>query len=641
MSYYWQFDLCAMSITTLLLVHTIRHKDIGQSKNKWFLAMVVAALVSSVADLPGIYMQNIPERFHLLTADLSTMLFLSARNMLPWLYACYVGALLRLDLQVKKRLMALVMLPAVLMILIMLFEPSRRLVYSYVEGVSYRHGPLFNVFYYLTAYYVLLGVYLMLRYRKAIQRKEKLAFYGFTVLSLIPVVLQGIYPRLKWSLFFQTVGLLGAFLTIDNEEALRSPESGFYNRYALMHDAGQLFDLGLAAYVMFIRIPSIQTVSVAVGQAAVKQISRDMGRFIHKQLPSGWSLYEYSANQFAVIAYNAADVQAEQTVQELKERFSKDWTYEGGSIQLSSQILIVKVPDKAASLEQLVMIMDSASSPAEPGVQVIYVDELTRQQTEARILFALRKALSERRLMVFYQPIYDTRSGVVHTAEALLRMQDPALGMVSPEIFIPLAEKNGLMNEIGDFVFEEVCRFLSQYRDKGSVFRMVEVNLSAVQCVDQGLPERWDAIMRQYGVKPEQFCLEITESAMVSSRYAMDRVTDALRRRGFSFALDDYGTGYANNAFIMDFPFEIIKIDKSILWGADKNNRADQMLRHIIAMVHDLNMKIVVEGVETKAQREKLERAGVEYLQGYLFSKPLPEKKAATISQLTDCYDKM
>ena len=105
----------------------------------------------------------------------------------------------------------------------------------------------------------------------------------------------------------------------------------------------------------------------------------------------------------------------------------------------------------------------------------------------------------------------------------------------------------------------------------------------------------------------------------------MGVVTDALRGRGFSFALDDYGTGYANNSFIMDFPFEIIKIDKSILWGADNSDKADRLLHHMIYMIHDLDMKVVVEGVETQAQREKLEKAGVEYLQGYLFSKPVPE----------------
>ena len=142
------------------------------------------------------------------------------------------------------------------------------------------------------------------------------------------------------------------------------------------------------------------------------------------------------------------------------------------------------------------------------------------------------------------------------------------------------------------------------------------------------LPERWKGILSRYSVRPEDICLEITESAMVSSRLNLGKVTDALREMGFTFALDDYGTGYANSAFIMEFPFEIIKIDKSILWGAIDNEKADRILQHTISMVHDLDMKVVVEGVETAEQRDKLLSAGVEYLQGYYYSKPVPGGEA-------------
>ena len=631
MRYYWQFDLCALSVAMLVLIETFLRKDMKQRKNLWFLMLVFAIIVSSIADLPGIYMQNNPESFHLLTADLSTMVFLTVRKMLPWLYPCYVGAFLRLKLSVKKPIMFVVMLPELLMILCMLIEPTRRLVYYYVDGRTYHRGPLFNAFYFLTAYYVLIGIIMMLQYRKAIGSKEKVAFYAFTLLSLIPVVVQGYSPKLKWALFFQSLGLLGAYHTIDNEVAIRSPESGFYNRYALLNDAGQLFDIGISAYVMLIKVPSLHTVAFAVGRDAVRRISRDMGTFILQQLPTGWNLYEYGENQFAVIAYNASREQAESVVLCLKDRFSRNWEYESGSIQLSSEIMVGKVPDKAADLEQLVMVMDTPYVPEEAGAQVVYIDVPASQQYEARVLVALRNALREHRMKVFYQPIYDTALGVIHTAEALIRLNDPELGMVSPEYFIPLAEKNGLMKEIGDFVFEEVCRFMDQYCRADNGFRMIEVNLSAVQCVDQELPARWDGIMSKYHVDPHRLCLEITESAMVSSRFNMDAVTDALRERGFSFALDDYGTGYSNNSFIMNFPFEIIKIDKSILWGADKSEKADRLLHHIISMIHDLEMKVVVEGVETQAQREKLEKAGVEYLQGYLFSKPVPGEEALAV----------
>ena len=626
MRYYWQFDLCALAVGLLVLLETLRRKDLKQRKNKWFLAIVLAIIVSSIADLPGIYMQNVPEKFHLFTADISTMIFLTVRNMLPWLYACYVGSLLKLSLNVKKWVMGFVMAPEILMILWMLIEPTRRFVYYYENNITYHRGPLFNVFYFLTAYYVIIGVFMMIRYRKALNKREKLAFYTFTVLSLVPVVIQAFFPELKWALFFQSIGLLGAFLTIDNEDAIRSPESGFYNRYALIHDAGRLFDIGINAYVLLIKSPSIQSVAVAIGRDAEKCISRDMGEFIEKLIPSGWSMYEYGANQFAVIAYNASDMQAGEIVSSLKDRFSREWSYKNGSLRLPTEIMVGKIPEKAENLEQLVMVMDTPYHPESAEALVIYFDEPTKRQNEAEVEISLRTALQEGRFSVHYQPIYDSRRNSIHSAEALARLKDPNLGMIPPDVFIPIAERNGLMGVIGDFVFEDACRFMARHQNDGCGITMVEVNLSAVQCVDQKLPKRWDDIMSRYGVKPEQFCLELTESAIASSPFTMSVVTDSLRERGFSFALDDYGTGYANNAYIMEFPFEIIKIDKSLLWGADKNEKTDKLLRHIISMIHDLGLELVVEGVETPEQRQKLEQAHVEYLQGFLFSKPLPEE---------------
>lgn len=251
---------------------------------------------------------------------------------------------------------------------------------------------------------------------------------------------------------------------------------------------------------------------------------------------------------------------------------------------------------------------------------------------ESKILVALKNAVRNRSLRVYYQPIYDTNMNCILTAEALVRLDDPILGLVTPDKFIPLAEKNGLIKEIGDFVFEEVCSFLDRHRGNQYAFTKVEVNLSVLQCADEELPDRWDKIMKKYNVTSQQFCLEITESAMLSTSSNIGKVIRTLRERGFSFALDDYGTGFANDSIITEFPFDLIKIDKSIVWGADNNEKGDKVLHHIISMIHDLDMKIVAEGVETEEQRKKLENAKVEYLQGFLFSKPVPEMEAISAS---------
>ena len=623
--YYWQFNLCALCVTLLIILEVAKRKDLKQEKNKWFLLIGLAIILASLADLPGIYMLNAPERFNYVVADLSMMVFLILRNMMPFLYACYLGSILKLRLRVKKWVLGVMVLPEAVMLVWMLIEPSRRLVYYY-QGTEYVGGPLVDIFYVFTAYYVVLGMAMVLYYRKALKRKEKFAYYAFSILSLAPVAVQVFYPQLKWALFFQAIGLLGASLTIDNEEAVRSPVTGFYNRYALLHDAGQIFAMGLDADVILIKIPSIQSLAVAIGGETVEQINCDIGNHLLKQIPSRWTMYQYGPERYAIVAYRPREGQTDAFVKLLKNRFVEPWEYGNGSIQLSSEILVCRLPEKLANVEQLTMVMDAPFEPLQAGAQVVYIDEPANQQYEAKVEMALRGAIKDKKLLVYYQPIQDTSLNRIHTAEALVRLNDPELGMVSPEYFIPLAEKHGLMRDLGDFVFENVCKFLDEHRDTGLSY--VEVNLSAVQAVDGMLPDRWDRIMKKYAVRPEQFCLEITESALATSRFTMEKVIEDLKSRGFSFALDDYGTGYANNAYVMEFPFDLIKIDKSILWGADSNEKTNKLLHHSIMMFHDLEMKVVVEGVETPEHREKLEKAGVEFLQGYLFSKPLPDDAA-------------
>jgi len=635
MTYFWQFDICALCLACILVLDTLMHKDLKQTKNRWFLAMAVAMVISSISDIPGILMQNNPQLFDRVTSDVSTMVFLTVRNTLPWLYACYVGSLLNLQRRYKKITTVLIMIPEIIMIGWMLIMPARRLVYYYADGTTYKHGPLFNAFYVLTALYVLIGVFIVIRYRKALKLKIKAAFYCFTLLSLVPVVVQSFYPMLKWALFFQALGLLGAALTIDNEEAVRSPESGFYNKYALYHDAKQAYDIGDKAGVIFVKVPSTQNVAVAIGGNAVDKINRDMGNFILRILPPHWQMYEVSCNNYAVLAPTANDTDLYGIASQIKERFSGYWEYDGGSIDLPSVILIGSIPDKLASIEQFVYVMEEEIVPERNGSQIMRINETAKEAYEAKVEFVLRNAIKTNGLMVYYQPIYDTNQNRIHTAEALLRLFDPELGMISPEFFIPLAEKRGLMKEIGDFVFEEVCRFLSRHREGDIGLTSVDVNISAVQCVDRELPERWDKIIAKYDVKPEQICLEITESALSSSLFKMGSVIEELRKRGYLLALDDYGTGYANNAYVMQFPFDVIKIDKSILWGADKNEKSDKLLHHSVLMIHDLGMQAVVEGVETPQHREKLESAGVEFLQGYIFSKPVPESEAVLFFEKT------
>ena len=183
-------------------------------------------------------------------------------------------------------------------------------------------------------------------------------------------------------------------------------------------------------------------------------------------------------------------------------------------------------------------------------------------------------------------------------------------------------------------VLESVCRFLQKEDITQYGLHYIEVNLSIIECMQDILPQEIGKILDKYGVSPQLLNLEITETALAQSKTILADNMHKINEMGVSFSLDDYGTGYSTITYMMTLPFKIVKIDKSILWSSFENERAMIALCASINMIKDMNMEIVVEGVESREMADRLIQLGTDYLQGYYFSKPLPEK------QFIECVSK-
>ena len=237
----------------------------------------------------------------------------------------------------------------------------------------------------------------------------------------------------------------------------------------------------------------------------------------------------------------------------------------------------------------------------------------------------LGKAIKEDGFCVHYQPIYSVEKGRYTTAEALVRFKESDIGFVSPEEFIPIAEKNGMIVRIGEIVFEKVCKFYKENHLEEKGIENIHFNLSVVECMQQKLHEKIENIMDMYKLDSSKISLEITETAAVTSREIIINNMNQLIDRGFKFSMDDYGTGFSNTSTLIAYPFDEIKIDKSIVWSAMEDEKAMIAFKHSVAMIKDLDFKIVAEGVETKEQAKMLGDLGCDYFQGYYYSKPVSE----------------
>ncbi len=241
---------------------------------------------------------------------------------------------------------------------------------------------------------------------------------------------------------------------------------------------------------------------------------------------------------------------------------------------------------------------------------------------QAELLRDLRTAVERGQLMLYYQPKIDARSLQITGAEALLRWQHPQRGMVSPAVFIPLAERHGLIARIGGWVIEEACRQAAEWRAQGLRMR-VAVNLSGHQMRQDDLVDQIEQSIRRHDIRPERLTVEITESvAMENTAHTRDAF-ERLRRAGLHVSIDDFGTGHSSLASLRRLPAAELKIDRAFVTDLATSAEARGIAQAIVQMAHTLDRRVVAEGVENETQRDLLVAMGCDELQGYLFAKPM------------------
>jgi EAL domain-containing protein (putative c-di-GMP-specific phosphodiesterase class I) len=257
------------------------------------------------------------------------------------------------------------------------------------------------------------------------------------------------------------------------------------------------------------------------------------------------------------------------------------------------------------------------------GATYMFFDSRMLEDARERIelLRDLRTAIEQHQFELFFQPKVDARSEQVTAAEALLRWPHPTRGMVGPDVFIPLAERYGLIVPLGNWVIEEACRQARIWRDAGLRMR-VAINLSAYQMRQEDLVDRITNTLKQYGIKPERLTCEITESVAMEDTQITKATFERLGRAGIHLSIDDFGTGYSSLAYLGKLPASELKIDRSFVMDLDKR-AGQEIVEAVIRLSHALKLKVVAEGVETQEQRQFLLDKGCDELQGYLFARPM------------------
>ncbi len=344
------------------------------------------------------------------------------------------------------------------------------------------------------------------------------------------------------------------------------------------------------------------------------------------------AMYYLGVGRYVLIVHKREIFSEEDFLNHLRERAESTFDLNNVNIHLNLFVAVMNLEsgkiNKKNFFKYFTACDDMRYRSSEP-IEIIKgesigIDKMHRYRSVEE---AIERALVEKEFRIFYQPIISTEKKKIISAEALIRLNDRVLGFVSPEEFIPISENNGKIMEISEYVIDNVFSFVKKNRLEDMGIEFIEMNLSVMQCMDKKLVEKLQFYLDKYEVEPRQINLEITETATNFDEERLKKQLAKIKSLGFSFSLDDYGTGYSNLVRVLEYPVDVIKLDKSIVWSAfhDKDNFVT--LKNLISMFHDVRRKIVAEGVESEEQMTTLTELGCDYLQGYYYSKPVSEEE--------------
>jgi len=380
--------------------------------------------------------------------------------------------------------------------------------------------------------------------------------------------------------------------------------------------------------LLYIDLDGFKPVNDSFGYSCGDALLREVGARLQALGRSTDTIARLGADEFLMLLDGDPDSASAALVAErVRQSLQQPYAVDGKEVRLSCSVGIVLFPEHGPR-GKLIARADAAMLAAKHagGNMQCFFDQRMEHDAEGAIDLQrdLRSAIDSRSgLELYYQPKIDGRTGHVTGAEALLRWHHPTRGMVSPVVFIPVAERFGLIGALGQWVTDEACRQVRAWLDAGLTMR-VAVNLSVHQLRQPDLVEKIQESLQRHHVPAELITFEITESAAMEDAQASLRIFERLAQIRVLLSIDDFGTGYSSLSYLRRLPASQLKIDRSFVQDVDKEEDARSIVRAVIKLAHALGLEVVAEGVETAAQQGILMRMGCDQLQGFLYAKPMP-----------------
>ncbi len=622
-------DCCAFLVLLVLISVYLIRRSVRIFQNNIFFAMLVCQTAATLADVLSVTGEGKKAAVVMLMKSLTVLLDVAS----AFLFALYVTAYITYHVQWKQVIKQMIA-PLAAVAAALLVNAFTGVFFS-AKGAYFEQEPLFALFFMIQMGYLVYGILLMYRLRTRLTREKLLMMMPFAVLMFFSGALQYMLPSILLQHFIAALMSVSLFFGLLNPDELYDRESGLFNAAAFASHMEKRMRSKNSCQLIAVGIRDMDLIRESLGKEESGALSEEIIRFL-KGYEDNALVFRLEQDIFCIVPDGDDLKGAEKIEDEVVNRFRLPFLQGSYELEVGSVCCLIEAPRDAGNREEIMGIIRLAfRTGVQKGLNVVGIGDLDirHESYMKEIDEKVRNAIRDHKLEVFYQPIYSTKDKKFVAAEALLRMHDDDHGFVSPAVFIPVAEANGSIVEIDSFVMESVCRMISENDFDKLGLHYIEVNLSPADCMQDNLVWKVKKMLFDHHVSPARLNLEITETASDSLTQLVDDNVRALHEIGIRFSLDDFGTGYSSLSRILQLPLSIIKIDKSILQPvfderlseAERKN-ARLMLESCVDMIKRIGGEIVTEGVETAEQAEEVIRLGCDYIQGFYYSKPLPEE---------------
>ena len=621
LDYYILGEVTVCILSAILCYNIFATFSPYERSHRLFLYSAISSFIVSFSDILTVFCITYYYDFPSAISYIINFIYFIFLIAVPYFMSCYSYTLTVTKRDSSRLGYIIPSVIYVLYILLMIINTKTGWIFKINSTEGYIRGPLIIVTYAVAVIFIFLSFIYALFTRKYVAKRLFIVFLIYPIIAFLIILVQFIYPKVLLTGVASFSSLLIAYISVQSDMLEFDLGTGLFTEHKLQKHLTLKNNKGVL-YVF-----AIDNLSFIQGHLSSIQFHNLLLK-IGTKFKNDFGVYVYhiTTDRFAAIVddiniVKKQSLQVDDYVKELEAEFKFTLPVPLSYYQVSLEFF-----EGEKNYNHIVEIVNNLLTRAKVSGnrQLMSCDDSVLEDMEyKRFIFDVLKrelTLESEQFQVYYQPIFSIKENRFIYMEALSRLLNTERGNISPVDFVSVAENKGLIDKLGDVAFEKICKFISENKD---VVNAVSVNFSVYQISSPNIVEKVLTTISRFGLSPSNIIIEITESVFIENFEMINSNIKKLAAAGVKFYLDDFGTGYSNLTNVIALPFSTVKMDRSLVLTMEESNRNYKLVKNLISTFKDANLEVLVEGIETQEQNYLVKNAGADYVQGYLYSKPL------------------